>query len=343
MLSRAEIGEVLAVIGRHGLPATVAPASVPVLVPAVDVGGLREFCRGDRMCGLFAGAVTAGDLVLPDDDDATAGVLADWHEMLRACVIVEALLVRTAGRLDGLGVRWALTKGAAVAHLDYPDPTLRGFADVDVVVHPDDWTRVLAEFAPDGAGCATRRFTDRFGKGETVLVDDMEVDLHRRFAVGRFGVRCVMGDVFDDLGSLLLAGRTIPVLSPSARMLHACFHASLGGGRGLRALRDVAQIAAAHADAVPGMWDMAERWRVTPVVAAAVSDAWSLLGLRLEHPLYRSSLAVLPGWGDRRALEVFASDPSFRAQARTGLGGVPLWQRPLFVWSAWRMTVEVRR
>ena len=30
-------------------------------------------------------------------------------------------------------------KGAAVAHLDYPDPALRSFIDVDLLVRAEEW------------------------------------------------------------------------------------------------------------------------------------------------------------------------------------------------------------
>lgn len=333
---------VLVAAARHRLPASLCTAGAPVVLAAGEADAVRMFCRTDRISGLLAGAVRSGEVVA--DVETAEMVAGDVHDAMRACVLIESLLVRVAERLDRAGVRWAVTKGAAVAHSDYPDLLLRSFADVDVVVHPDDWSPVLAELAGVlPARSSVRAFTDRFGKGETVLVDDMEVDLHRRFSVGRFGVRCRMGEVFDRLDTIRLAGRSIPVLSAEYRLLHACFHAALGGNPGLRAWRDVAQIAAARPDALPGLWDVAARWRVEPVVASAVGRAWRILGLDATDPLPTVASGVSIGRADRDALDVFRTDPRFRAQAFTALGGLRVWQRPRFVWLSWRMAREVRR
>ena len=176
-------------------------------------------------------------------------VNGDWHDALHACVLVEALLVRLADRLDDNGVRWRVTKGSALAHLDFPDPALRTFADVDLMIHPDDWDTVLELLVTDRADRSRALdFAKRYGKGCTAMVDDMEVDLHLRFAVGRFGARCRPDECFEATDTFVLAGRTIPALTPEFRLLHACYHACLGGNAELRAFRDVAQLALGSPD-----------------------------------------------------------------------------------------------
>lgn len=330
----------LVAAARHGLPADLARLAPAVTVTDGELDAVRMFCRTDRISGLFVAAVDAGDITVTSTGAELA--VGDWQQMMRACVQVEALLVRVAARLDRMGVRWAVTKGAAVAHLDFPDVAWRGFADVDLVIHPDDWAAVLADLAGDIGRPATRRFTARYGKGETVLIDDMEVDLHLRFAVGRFGVRSRPGDVFDRLDEFTLAGQRIPALTPEFRLLHACFHAVLGGNPGLRALRDVAQIAASNPDAAGAMWDTAARWNAEPVVAAAVSIGWDRLGLDGSHPLAAAAARVSVGRDDRRVLDLFRGDPRFRSQALTAVVGLPLRARPRFMWAAWRMSMEAR-
>ncbi len=145
--------------------------------------------RFDRTIGFLAAALLDGTVEASDDtlDAATS----DWHRSLRGVVLVEAFAVRTAAVLDDAGVRWRLTKGAALAHLDYRDQLAeRTFGDVDLMIHPDDWSAAL-----DALGAAGLRrpapelrpgYDRRFGKGAT-LVDEREweIDLHLRFAIGR--------------------------------------------------------------------------------------------------------------------------------------------------------------
>jgi hypothetical protein len=335
---------VLVVAARHGLPAELAPPMPAVTLSDDDADGVRVFARTDRIAGLMAGAMRTGEVVTSADTHAL--LIDDWHRGLHGCVLVEALLVRVAARLDARHVRWAATKGSAVAHLDYPDPAWRAFADVDLVVHPDDWTTALRIMPESGDGHDrrhTRAFTARYGKGETVVVDDMEVDLHLRFAVGRFGVRSRPADCFDHLDAFELAGRPTPALAAEYRLLHACCHAVLGGNPGLRAVRDVAQIIATHPDCVDETWRVARRWHAEAVVAAAIVQTWQQLRLAPDHDVLRRAVAFEPSRADRAALLVFATDPGFRRQALTALGALPWRERPRFLWAARQTSREFHR
>jgi len=333
----------LVAVARHGLPGDAASAHAPIVLRPAEAESVRLFVRSDRIAGLAASAIAAGELHVESAE--LAKVHDDWHAALKACVIIEALLVRLAARLDDLSARWAVSKGAAIGHLDFDDPVMRCFGDIDVVIHPDDWDRVVRAFSrPADHRRATRRFTRLYGKGETVSIDGMELDLHRRFAVGRFGVRSVMGDCFEHLDSFVLAGRSIPALDAPFRLLHACFHAVLGGSPGLRAHRDVAQIALGHGDqTVERAWLAADRWGVSAVVARAVIDTWLLLQLRTDHPVMQRALRTQISDADRSVLDLFRDNPSFRAQAMTAFGALRWRDRPGFIAAATAMFVGGRR
>ena len=150
-------------------------------------------------------------------------------------MLVEAFAVRTAAALDDAGVRWRLTKGAALAHLDYGDQLAeRTFGDVDLVIHPDDWPLALDALSAVGlrrpAPELRPGYDLRYGKGATLIDErDREIDLHLRFAIGRFGVRSRMEELFERGDKIELAGPTIPVLAGPDRLLHACHHLVLGG------------------------------------------------------------------------------------------------------------------
>ncbi len=328
--------------GRHLLPGTTLRAD-PIVLESDDIEGVRAFCRADRLSGLLATAVGDGAVVV-EDERLTAAIVEDWHAALEACVVLEALLVRVRARLDDAAIRWMATKGPAIAHLDFEDPTLRAFGDIDIIVHPDDWRRAIDLLDDDALSRPHfHHYVDRFGKGVTVLVDDMEVDVHRRFAIGRFGVRPDMAECFDNTTQFELASESIPAPSAAIRLLHACFHATLGGNRELRAFRDVAQIALGRPDAVAEVWEIAHRWEVESVVASAVLEAWDRLQLPNNLDIAVQARRIDINRADARALRVFANEDRFRRQSLTTLGALPWRNRPTFVHSTWMMSREHRR
>lgn len=328
-----------------------ASASHPVLVSAVrhglrlpsrrtslDAESVRQVlhqARFDHTTGFLVRAVAEGEVSV-NDSAVRDKLTRQWHEELRTSVLLEAMAVRLAGTLDG--IEWRLTKGAALAHLDYGDPSLRTFGDIDLVIHPRDWTATRSRLAAAGYERATPPLTvgydHRWGKGATFISEDrMEVDLHRRFAVGRFGVTARMEDVFGAHDEIILAGRPIRVMDPTCRLLHACYHATLGGFRRLRAFRDVAQLLLVTGADWHEAFAIARTWRGEAVVAAAIETTWHRLDIKLDHPAYDAARNTRIGWGDRRALEVFRQERRFRSQALTTIGRLPLRDTPGFLWS----------
>jgi len=331
---------------RHGLPGLESPSLAVELAPS-DIEAVRAFCRADRISGLLARSIRAGDVVIgggAGSDERESEIDQDWHDALHACVLLEALLVRTAARLEASGIRWLVTKGSAVAHLDYADTATRTFADIDLIVHPSDWGRAETLLAPAAASAPwRRRYVERYGKGTTAQVDGMEVDLHLRYSIGRFGLRCRTEKCFDEPVVFPLADRELPAPSRAHRLLHACFHASLGGDREVRAFRDVAQMALGHPDDVDRMWIIARSWGVESVVSSAVLEAWSRLRLPADHEVVVRARRVEVSRADQRALGVFGRRPGFRPQALTALTELPWAERPRFVYSSWMMSRERRR
>lgn len=315
--------------GRWG----ISEAAEPVSLPDDDLSAVLGIARIDRLGGLLTAAIDSGAVLA--SDEATGRIRELWHQQLLSSVVVEAQAVRAAEVLDAASVVWRLTKGPAAAHLDYPDPALRPFGDVDVLVYPESWD--AARHALVGAGfhreVAELRpgYDSRFGKGATFISpQQLELDVHRRFAVGRFGVRSRMEEVFTAAQTISLAGRPIPTLDPTGRLLHACHHATLGGFRHLRAHRDVAQLLLVTGADWQATVAVAARWRVEAVVARAVVETWQRLALHQPHPAlvwaqgYRTSAA------DERALAVFAAERPFREQALTATRVVPPRDLPAF-------------
>ena len=326
----------LVAAARHGL----SERTPPIVLEATAVERVLARARFDRLTGFLATAVLAGS-VRVDDDSLTSGLWQQWHDELLTCVRLEALAVRTAELLDTAGINWRLTKGAALAHLDYPDPSVRTFGDVDLVVHPSDWSAAFGLLAASGyrrqAPTLPGGYDARYGKGATLTTaDGLEVDLHRRFAIGRFGVTARMEAVFASSGALMLAGRTLPVMDPVGRLVHACFHAALGGFRGLRAFRDVAQLILVTGADWQAAFSIARSWKAEAVVAAAIKDAWDRLELHVDHPAHARAVSTTMSRGDQRVLQMFARGSSFRSQALSALRRLPPHEVPRYLWSLGR-------
>ena len=321
----------LQVAARFGLVPHEGP---PAVLTADTDKRWQMIARIDRLGGLLRSAIDAGDIVA--DDRAVERVTDIWQQQLIASVVVEALVVRTAEILDDAGITWRLTKGAAVAHLDYPDPALRPFGDADVLVHPAHWDRAIE--ALTSSGCRRQvsevqpGWDNRFGKGATLnSPEGLEIDLHRRFAIGRFGVRSRMEDLYGDGDSITLAGRAIPTLDGPGRLLHSCHHAALGGFRHYRAHRDVAQQLLVTQVDWRAAVDLATSWRVQAVVARAITDTWRVLGLKINHPAHAWATSTRISPLDRRALDVFAAEKAFRHQALTAIGAMPWRDLPAYL------------
>ena len=113
------------------------------------------------------------------------------------------------------------------------------------VVEPGRFDYAMAALTACGFGRVApqlrRGFDGRFGKGTTLVAPDgHELDLHRTFVAGRFGVTVDVDALFDTATPFDLGDRTLLALGPAERFLHACYHAVLGPRRpGLRSLRDV--------------------------------------------------------------------------------------------------------
>ena len=323
---------VLRAAARHGL----GGGTEPVRLDAADADAVLARARFDHLTGFVATAIMDG--IVGTEDPVAATVEQRWHEELSTCVRLEGLAVRTAEVLDETGLSWRLTKGAALAHLDYPDPAVRTFGDVDVIVHPADWPAAYGVLSAGGyrrdAPTLPGSYDARYGKGATLTAPDgLQVDLHRRLAIGRFGITARMEDLFDESAEITLAGRPVPTLGPVGRLLHACFHASLGGFRRLRAFRDVAQLILVSEVDWTAAFAVARSWRAEAVVAAAIMEAWQRLGLDAGHPAHRRAASTTLSRGDQRALALFAAESPFRAQALSAVRRLPPADVPRYLWS----------
>src|SRR5207237_10246677 len=112
------------------------------------------------------------------------------------------------------------------------EPCLASFGGVDLLVAADQFDEAVALVVAKGGrrryNEPRSRFTSRFGKGVCVVTrDGLELDLHRVFVAGPFGLAIDAQDLFEDPGTIVVGGVGIRVPSPDLAFLHVCYLAPL--------------------------------------------------------------------------------------------------------------------
>lgn len=280
---QAAVRAALIAVARHGLPG--APVRIG---PPLDDGAwdsLLLSVRGERLAGVLDRAVADGALeATPEQGEAAEAVAA---QSLRSVLQLERLLLAVAERLRRDGVSFRVLKGPAVARLDEPDPALRHYADLDLLVRSESLEDALSSLAMLGyhRDLPERRagFDRRFAK-EVSLANELgrELDLHRSLALGSIGLAVDLSALWVSSDHFSLGGQSFPALDAEGRFIHACITTMLGDERPrLVAVRDVARISASHDLRPERLRHLAPQGRGAAVVSAALGRCRSTLGVEV--------------------------------------------------------------
>ncbi len=227
------------------------------------------------------------------------------HELL-----LERELVPMARLLESRGIPYRLMKGAALAHAAYPDPRLRGFGDLDVLLHRGSYDLATSALGEQGYRQARPElrpgFDARFGKGGMlVTASGHQADLHSSFVVGALGILIDPDDLFATEVRVRVGDQAISTLGLEELFLQSCYAAVLADRPpAVRYSRDVAEMAIRRDLDVARISELARSWSARPVVAAAVQQAWSWLRLDTEHELLDWARALAATRRERVLFEV---------------------------------------
>jgi hypothetical protein len=153
---------------------------------------------------------------------------------------------------------------------------------------------------------------------------DDEIDVHRTFVAGPFGIALDAPSLFAESQTFSLGGQEILALSLVAQFLHACYHAALGAREPtIVASRDVAEMLLVNDIDHQAAVEWAGSWNGRAVVKRAVLAAWSQLQLDVPHPLLDWARTYVPSRFEQRALLAYVSERrSYTTQALAGLVAV---------------------
>lgn len=284
--------------------------------------------RQHRLTGLLHAAVDAG--VLPTSEGQARQARAAYRSVMLRVLALERELLAVVDRLATAGIPARVLKGSAVANLDYRQPALRSFVDLDLLVRPADFDAAVHALTSDGfrRKLAEPRpgFDRRFDKGTTLVGGTgFEVDLHRTFVLGPWGALVDLDSLWAGAEGFTVAGRPLLALSRSNRFLHACYHATLGDWPlRLASLRDVAEMLP---DAELGRAEVlatARAWGGETVVASAIADTRRLLRLPATGVLSTWADDHVPTRRDEARLALYThQDKTFAAQALATIPALP--------------------
>lgn len=147
-------------------------------------------------------------------------------------LVIDAACATIARRLTAEGQPFIVLKGATIATWLYPDPSLRTYNDLDLLVPPADEAavvRLLGElgFHPLLAGETLRVLSPQ----EQPLRNKLGVDVDLHIALK--GVRRPPAEAWDILSANTAtwdwAGHPVPALAPPARAMHLALHVAQSG------------------------------------------------------------------------------------------------------------------
>jgi len=293
-----------AAIAAYGLPTTHTIDRVPLDDEAFQ--RLCAACENHRLLGLLAKAIRDEQVLLTDSQHEEFEL--QYRAWLEHALRVERLVLDATLVLDQHAIPTRVLKGVALAHTAYADPNERVFGDVDLLVPGAQLTRaarVLAD-ALDGSRAQPelrRGFDDRFGKEAMVKARGLELDLHRTFVEGAFGLTVNLDDLFAPPYRFPLGSLEMEALPMPQRLLHAAYAAAFGDWPPrLISLRDLAQIVHREAPNLTDVLLMARGWQCEPIVARAVTLAWDQLALERRPPLVEWAYRFEPTKQQQRML-----------------------------------------
>jgi Uncharacterised nucleotidyltransferase len=304
----------------HGLP----PA--PLLDEEFEP--LLEQCLSEKLTGALITAIGSGRLAATDLQGhrvSEAHFAAVCH-----CMELEAALLDVTRVLDEHDIETRVLKGSAAAHLDYADPSDRTFADIDLLVRSDDFDKAVALLLEEGFTRPVPEirpgFDRRFGKGCTLnSPDGYELDLHRTFVTGPFGLTINLDDLWQLPAPFVLGGQHLMALSRELRLLHACYHAALGDRPPrIAPLRDIARLVLHDDLDEQVVRELAYSWRGDLVVAHAIRSTWETFALADDTALTAWARRYRPDPRQARAYRTyFAESANYAARSWASVRALP--------------------
>ncbi|WP_308014485.1 MULTISPECIES: nucleotidyltransferase family protein [unclassified Rhodococcus (in: high G+C Gram-positive bacteria)] len=231
--------------------------------------GLDSIVSAD-LAPLVAENLDAHDFRIPDTlRQARTRAMIDHLTRLRDLRVVSDVL-------HASGVRWLLFKGPAVGAMLYERPESRLYNDLDILVHPADFSVALAALLDAGVRLVDQnwRMISTKRQGEISLaVGNTVVDLHWHFfasEVARAQIPLRITSPIERRIPIRIGGMTVPTLDPVDTAIFLATHAVLSGGHKIKWFYDIHRAFSFQALDPAELSDRANEYGVALLVAVMV-------------------------------------------------------------------------
>jgi hypothetical protein len=255
---------------------------------SLDWDYLLRMARRNRVLPLLRRSLrTVGTDSLPPE--VVEPLRAEAREISLHNLRMTGALFKLLDLLGARGIQAIPYKGPTLAVLAYGDLALREFADLDVLVHQDDFTAardllIAQGFRPPPFLPETRQtaYVDAIGQLPLVSSEGILVELHLGFAPPDYGFRLDLDRLRQRLIRVPTAGRDLPTFAAEDTLLILCAHGERHWWGSLGWICDVAELVRAHSDL---------RWESVLEDARRLhGQRLMLLGLALANELLRAPI-----------------------------------------------------
>jgi hypothetical protein len=266
---------------------SVPPEATATSATGVDLDALAAAARFHGVTGCVYRSL--GEIA---GTQRAAGLRSDYLHAIGCHLQALADLANLAPVLDSLDVRWLVVKGPVLAEDTYPQPDLRAYNDLDLLVPRPKLGQVLTAIEEAGSELIDRNWPllRQLRVGEMLLrlshgtLLDLHWDLLNQ-AAWRQTFTIPMAEMFDRARSVRLGAARVMTLDATDALLHLGLHGCLSGGNRLVWLKDVERAIASD----PPSWDdvvrRARAWGIGPPVALTLKRAAALLGASVPEGL----------------------------------------------------------
>lgn len=276
------------------------PGLVASLLETTPPDVILDLARFHGVSGLLCEPLrslggAAEDLLAPLCGDLDASV----HRHLRSTWELSTL----KPIFDGTGVAWAVVKGPAAVELLYRGSGGRPYQDLDLLVDPSGFRRVVASLEEHGLEPLDRNWAvlRREMRGEVHYRGpaQVEVDLHWNLVnMYRGRMRIPSAELLRRAVSVELAGVEVQTLDPTDSLIHLCLHAAISGGDRVLWLKDIERAISVRPPAWDELGARARRWNVAAPVGLLLARSAHFL----DAPVPPTVVAELVSPGTRRLI-----------------------------------------
>lgn len=186
-----------------------------------------------RMVPLFCTYFSREELAHLIGEDMTITLFDTYRLVMLQNLVLEDELRNLLQAFREAGIPLLLFKGPALAYTVYPNPHLRTYHDIDVLIHADDIARIDAFLTERGYTAyeeyrANTLDKNRTGYNYTLKLSNpglkVLVELHTAPHAGEISAEFDAASLWERAQSVEILGEQVLIMNPQDHLLYLCWH-----------------------------------------------------------------------------------------------------------------------